>query len=45
VEFEDVWDRQMDADAAAGKLEFLVKEADVAVESGKLRDCLGNRPE
>ena len=45
VEFEDAWDRQMDADAAAGKLDFLVKEADAAVESGTLRDWPGNRPE
>ena len=45
VEFEDGWDRQMDADAAAGKLDFLVKEADAAIESGKLRDWPGDRPE
>jgi hypothetical protein len=45
VEFEDAWDRQMDADAATGKLDFLVKEADTAVESGTLRDWPGNRPE
>ncbi len=35
----------MDADAAAGKLDFLVKEADAAVDSGTLRDWPGNRPE
>jgi hypothetical protein len=34
VEFEDAWDRQMDADAAAGKLDFLVRQADAAIESG-----------
>ncbi len=45
VEFEDAWDRQMDTDAAAGKLDFLVKEADAAIESGTLRDWPGNRPE
>ena len=38
VEFEDGWDRQMDADAAAGKLDFLVKEADAAIQSDTLRD-------
>ena len=43
VEFEDAWDRQMGADAAAGKLDFLVKEADAAVESGRLRDWPGDR--
>ena len=25
---EDAWDRQMDADAASGKLNFLIEEAD-----------------
>ena len=28
----------MDADAAAGKLDFLVKEADAAIDNGTLRD-------
>ena len=45
VDFEDAWDRQMDADAAAGKLDFLVKEADAAIENGTLRDWPGNAPE
>jgi hypothetical protein len=45
VEFEDAWDRQMDADAAAGKLDFLVKEADAAIESGMLRDWPAKRQE
>jgi hypothetical protein len=45
VEFDDAWERQMDADAAAGKLDFLMKEADVAIESGTLRDWPGNSPE
>ncbi|HSH38087.1 MAG TPA: hypothetical protein VK993_04810 [Chthoniobacterales bacterium] len=45
VEFEDAWDRQMDADAAAGKLDFLVKEADAAIHSGTLRDWPVSRPE
>jgi hypothetical protein len=45
VEFEDAWDRQMDADAADGKLNFLVKEADAAIESGTLRDWPAKRPE
>lgn len=38
VEFEDDWDRQMEADAKAGKLDFLVREADDAIRSGSLRD-------
>ncbi len=38
VEFEDDWDRQMDADAKSGKLDFLVREADDAIEGGTLRD-------
>jgi hypothetical protein len=45
VEFEDAWDRQMDADAVAGKLDFLEKEADAAIESGRLRDWPAKRPE
>jgi hypothetical protein len=31
------------ADAAAGKLDFLVKEADAAIESGTLRDLAGQQ--
>ena len=38
LDFEDGWDRQMDADAKAGKLDFLVREADDAIRSGTLRD-------
>ena len=38
LEFEDDWDRQMDADAKAGKLDFLVREADDAVRGRTLRD-------
>jgi hypothetical protein len=38
VEFEDDWDRQMNADAKAGKLDFLVREADEAIRTGTLRD-------
>jgi hypothetical protein len=32
------WDRQIEADSAAGKLEFLVREARDAKDSGKLRN-------
>ena len=31
VDFDDEWDRQMAADAKAGKLDFLVGEADEAM--------------
>ena len=35
------WDRQMDEDAAAGKLDSLVKEAKAARKNGTLRDWPG----
>jgi hypothetical protein len=41
IEFEDAWDRQMQDDAKAGKLDFLVREADEAMQSGTLRDWPG----
>ncbi len=41
VEFEDAWDRQIEADAKAGKLDFLVREADDAMRSEALRDWPG----
>jgi hypothetical protein len=43
VEFEDAWDRQMESDATAGKLDFLVREADEAVNRGTLRDWPGKQ--
>jgi hypothetical protein len=43
VEFEDAWDRQMESDATAGKLDFLVREADEAVNCGTLRDWPGKQ--
>jgi hypothetical protein len=43
VEFEDAWDRQMESDAKAGKLDFLVREADEAVNRGTLRDWPGTQ--
>jgi hypothetical protein len=33
---EDAWDAQMEADAAAGKLDFLIAEADEAAAKGEL---------
>ena len=38
---EDAWDRQMDADAAAGKLNFLIEEADREELAGTLRPWPG----
>jgi hypothetical protein len=32
------WDRQIERDAAAGKLDFLKEEAEAAKAQGKLRD-------
>jgi hypothetical protein len=32
-----LWDRQIEADSAAGRLEFLVREARDEKDSGKLR--------
>jgi hypothetical protein len=37
----DQWDRQMDTDAAAGKLDFLIKEAKTARKKGTLRKWPG----
>lgn len=34
----NVWDRQIEADAAAGRLEFLAREARDEKASGRLRD-------
>ena len=40
--FDDVknraWDEQMEADAAAGKLDFLFEEAEAERSKGKLKD-------
>lgn len=41
IEFEDAWDRQMEADAKAGSLDFLVREADDAIRAGALREWPG----
>jgi hypothetical protein len=42
VDFDDAWDRQMSADAAAGRLDFLVREAEEARRDGTLRDWPGS---
>jgi hypothetical protein len=34
----DAWDKQMERDAAAGKLDFLYEEAERAEREGTLRD-------
>ena len=36
--YHDLWRRQMDSDAASGKLDFLFNEADAEHQSGSLRD-------
>ena len=41
IQFEDGWDRQMEADAKAGKLDFLLREADDAIRTDSLRECPG----
>jgi hypothetical protein len=41
IDFEDAWDRQMAADAKAGRLDFLVREADDALRAGTLREAPG----
>jgi hypothetical protein len=41
IEFEDAWDRQMQADAKEGKLDFLVREADEAIRAEAVRDWPG----
>ena len=35
---DDDWDRQMRADAAAGKLDFLIREAEEDAKRGNLRE-------
>ncbi|MFC3324813.1 hypothetical protein [Mesorhizobium cantuariense] len=35
---EDMWDRQIEADAKAGRLDKLVAEARAEIAAGKLRD-------
>jgi hypothetical protein len=32
---DDEWDKQMKADAAAGKLDHLIAEADAAIDAGR----------
>ena len=38
---EDDWDRQISADAASGKLDFLAREASAAKQYGKLKPLPG----
>jgi hypothetical protein len=37
VDFDDAWDRQIEADARAGKLNFLWEEAQHEIAHGSLR--------
>lgn len=46
IEFDDAWDRQMEADAQAGKLDFLLKELDGDIAAGRVKpldEILGER--
>ena len=38
LDVDDEWDRQMAKDAAAGKLDFLVEQAQTALREDTLRD-------
>ena len=38
---EDDWDRQITADAAAGKLDFMTRQAEAAKRKGQLRPLPG----
>lgn len=45
IDFDDAWDRQIDSDAKAGKLDFLWEEAKKEIEEGRTRpldELLGN---
>ena len=37
IDFDDAWDRQMEADAKAGRLDFLWEEAKHELKEGKTR--------
>ena len=38
VDFDDEWDRQMEADAVAGRFDKLFAEADAEFEAGRCRE-------
>lgn len=40
----DEWDKQIEADTQAGKLDFLFDEADAERKAGNLRDWPGDKP-
>jgi hypothetical protein len=45
IDFDDAWDRQIDADARAGRLDFLWEEAKRDIKEGRTRpldELLGN---
>ena len=37
IDFDDAWDRQMAADAKAGRLDFLLKELDEDIAAGRVK--------
>jgi hypothetical protein len=42
---EQQWDKQIESDTAAGKLDFLAKEALLEIESGESQMILGSHAE
>ena len=43
LDVDDEWDRQMAKDAAAGKLDFLIEQAQAAFREDTLRDWPASR--
>lgn len=37
IDFDDAWDRQIEADAKAGRLDFLWSQAKTEIEEGRTR--------
>ena len=37
IDFDDAWDREIEADVKAGRLDFLLKELDEDIVAGRVR--------
>ena len=37
IDFDDAWDRQMEVDVKAGRLDFMLKELDEDIAAGRVR--------
>ena len=37
IDFDDAWDRQIEADVKAGRLDFMLKELDEDIAAGRVR--------